>query len=41
MTDKEYYDALWRQGRMTGCLLSLAAGFAAVHLLCLVNFLMK
>lgn len=41
MNEKEYYEALSRQGWKTGCLLSLSAGLAAFLLLCLVKLIDK
>jgi len=37
MSDKEYYEALWRQSRLTGCLLSILGMLAAAAMLCLVR----
>ena len=41
MTDKDYNDALLRQGWKTGCLLSVLAGAVAFLLLCLANMIEK
>jgi len=37
MSDKEYYEALWRQSRLTGCLITILGMFAAAAMLCLVR----
>lgn len=37
MSDNEYYEALWRQSRLTGCLITILGMFAAAAALCLAR----